>query len=535
MSSAQHIDVLRMCPVEMSDSEPCGRPIQSSPTGADEEPVCLMHSRDPKKDKAKFRQEIDAILKSTSANNRPPDKLDFTRFVFPEVDFRSVEFARDAIFRGADFAEIASFEGASFTHKATFIKARFSQTANFPMAKFTQVADFSRATFSQGAVFRDAAFSKKAEFTRALFDQVSDFKEATFDSEADFYAVTFSQNTSFEGARFKQECIFGFATFARIAEFQWAMFNQSADFSGTAFNHRAIFSGASFTNGADFRWATFSQEADFGWALFEQPTKVCFDEVNKSSPVGLRACFANCSVEEVNFTDVHWHRRKGRIILQDELDIVSGESKDKKEYGLVAVAYQQLVNNFEKVRNYDLAEDCFIGAMEMKRLDPRNFPFGRNKTMKNVYETSGVARRLGGWVSLINAYRVLSSYGSSYTQALVMLGVLLLIFACFFPVFGLHMARAGDSPMIAVDSPAFCPELASVSWCRAWAHEYRSREMWKTFKAGFWAALEGATFQRRTTVVSATTWGQRLAVLEMVVIPGQFALFLLALRRRFKR
>ena len=535
MSSAQHIDVLRTCPVGMSDSKPCGRPIHSSPTGADEEPVCLMHSRDPKKDKLEFRQEIDAILKSTSEYNRPPDKLDFTRFVFREVDFRLVEFARDAIFRGADFAEIASFEGASFTHKATFIEATFSQTANFPKARFTRDADFSRATFSQGAVFCGAAFNKKADFSRALFDQVSDFKEATFDSEADFYAATFSQNTNFEEARFKQECIFGMATFARIAEFEWTMFNQSADFSGTTFKHRASFSGASFTNGADFSWATFRREADFGSALFEQPTKVRFDEVNKFSPVGLRACFANCPVEEVNFTDVHWHRHKGRIILQDELDIVSGESNGKKEYGLVAVAYRQLVNNFEKVRNYGLAEDCFIGAMEMTRLDPRNFLFGRNIAMKKVYETSGVARRLGGWVSLVNAYRVLSNYGSSYTQALGTLGVLLLTFACFFPVFGLHMARAGDPPMVAVDSPAFCPELASVSWCRAWAHEDRSREMWKTFKAGFWTALEGATFQRRTTVVSATTWGQRLAVLEMVVIPGQFALFLLALRRRFKR
>jgi uncharacterized protein YjbI with pentapeptide repeats len=519
----------------MSDANPCGRPIHSSPTAADEEPVCLMHSRDPKKDKVEFRQEIDAILKSTSAYNRPPDKFDFTRFVFPEVDFSCVEFARDAIFRGADFAEIASFGGASFTHKATFIEVTFSQTADFPHARFTQVADFSRAKFSQGAVFRGAVFSRKADFHRALFDQVSDFKEAKFDFEADFYAATFSQNTSFKEARFKQECIFGFATFARIAEFQWTKFDQSALFSGTTFNHRTSFSGASFTNGADFRWATFIQEADFGWALFKQPTKVCFDEVNKSSPVGLRACFENCSVEEVSFTDVHWHRRKGRIILQDELDIISGESKVKKEYGLVAVAYRQLVNNFEKVRNYDLAEDCFIGVMEMKRLDPRNFLFGRNMTIKNVYETSGVARRLGGWMSLINAYRVLSNYGSSYTQALGMLGVLLLTFACFFPVFGLHMARAGVPPMIAVDSPAFCPELASVSWCRAWAHEDRSREMWKTFKAGFWAALEVATFQRRTTVVSATTWGQRLAVLEMVVIPGQFALFFLALRRRFRR
>ena len=275
----------------------------------------------------------------------------------------------------------------------------------------------------------------------------------------------------------------------------------------------------------------FTQNADFRQARFEQRTRVRFDLVNKDGG-GLRARFLNCPIEGVSFADAHWHRYKGRIVLQDELDITSGEHD---EYGLVGVAYRQFVNTFDSVRNYDLAEDCYIGAMEMRRHYTENFLFGRIVKVRAVYKKFPPARKLGEWVSVLNVYRLSSNYGSSYTRALSVLGVMMLVFALLFPLFGLRTAEPSPSVGLQTSSTTFCPEAASISWCKAWVNKDRVSKLWGTFKGGVLATAEVASFQRRPTLEPATTWGKGMAILETIFVPAQVALFLLALRRRFKR
>jgi hypothetical protein len=47
--------------------------------------------------------------------------------------------------------------------------------------------------------------------------------------------------------------------------------------------------------------------------------------------------------------------------------------------------------------------------------------------------------------------------------------------------------------------------------------------------------MEVAVFQKNRTIEPATASGRRLENSEMILIPGQFALLLLAIRRRFRR
>ncbi len=49
------------CPAKM-DNRTCGRPIYDAPSGVDEIPVCLMHSRDSKKSDSDFQGEFERIL-----------------------------------------------------------------------------------------------------------------------------------------------------------------------------------------------------------------------------------------------------------------------------------------------------------------------------------------------------------------------------------------------------------------------------------------------------------------------------------------
>lgn len=110
----------KTCPVEMADLEPCGRPIHPTLRDVDEEPVCMMHSRDPNKDKQLFRQEIDAILNDTSRHHRPTGRFDFREFVFPEADFGGTTFTRVAVFMGTTFTQDADFSDAKFARYAHF-------------------------------------------------------------------------------------------------------------------------------------------------------------------------------------------------------------------------------------------------------------------------------------------------------------------------------------------------------------------------------------------------------------------------------
>ena len=437
------------CPVLMSDHKPCGRAIHPAPTGVDPVPVCLMHSRDPNKNKALFRQEIDAILNGNSAYNRPQDAFDFTAFVFPE----------------------ANFSGATFTRAARFTGATFAHEANFRFSKFEQDTDFVNTTFTQSV---------------------------------SFFGVMFARKASFEGATFSKRAILDSATFAQDALFG------KADFSNSV---------ASFRN------------TEFGL-----PTHVLFHLVNKKdSAAGMRARFVGCLVEGIRFEDVNWYRPKSRLVLQDELDLGLGRGATHE---LVADAYRRLVNNFEKARQYELAEQCVIGEMEMRRSNPRNFILGGQQNVAKLYEKSRVAQWLGEHLSFLYAYRALSMYGSSYGRALAWL--LALVFL-FFPVLYGLTGLSHSPPRSLLEAREYI--LPATGASLSWGQAFRAGRMNRSYGVELLLAYvnlaiysgEVATFQRERAFQPASLGSRALAIVEQIAVPGQLALFLFALRRRFRR
>jgi hypothetical protein len=327
----------------------------------------------------------------------------------------------------------------------------------------------------------------------------------------DFTRFVFPK-ANFSGATFAQMAYFRRATFTQDAYFSAATFTQEADFGRATFAHHANFFGATFTQKADFRRATFAQQADFASTEFRRPEQVRFNRVNqqKGAP-SLRARFVNCRVEGVQFVDVNWHRQGGRMVLQDELDLTDGTIGEAAgpPCELVAIAYRQLVNNFEKERAYDLAEDCKVGAMEMKRLDPKNFLFA--KWLESYYKKWRWLRWLGENVSAASLYRWTSRYGTSYTRALLVLVRFLVFFALLFALPWSAIQREKPSlppqPVLGV-----LPRLG----------------------AGFFHSLETAAFQRDSLYSVPTRFGRFASILETILVPAQVALFLLALRRRFR-
>lgn len=392
------------CPIGMYDGRPCGRPIYPAPSDVDEQPVCLMHSRDQRKDAKAFRDEIDAILAGTSRFHRSTERFDFSSFVFLATDFRRVKLTQ-----WADFSEVM-----------------FTKTANFVGAVFSQRADFSRAVFSQRANFVGARFGQRADFSMAMFIQGADFRYATFTGDASFAESLWGPG--------KDDPV--------VEEVELAI-------------------------------------ADFRNVKFLKPELVWFLRPNVTGRQGFRARFVSCLIKGVLFEDVDWHRENGRMVLQDELDRLAN-AEGAASYEQVATAYRRFVINFDEAKHYDLSEDCMIGAMEMKRLDPAQPFFAR---------------------LAVNFYRLASNYGSSYQRALGGLGIILVVFGLLYSLVGLT-PRFGRTVLEPV---------------------------------GLIHAVEVATFQSETYAIAGSGFAWLLEILERILIPAQVALFLLALRRRFRR
>jgi uncharacterized protein YjbI with pentapeptide repeats len=543
----------------MADSEPCGRPLHKRTADAPPEATCLMHYPEPKLANA-FQAEIDALTAGRSKYLRA-GVIDFRRFHFPSgvtlrtrtfseyacflgtvfagpVEFSGARFIKDASFAGATFSDVdftsavfkgtGVFAGTTFRQRATFARSSFEKQADFRQSRFEAEADFGEAEL-HSPTFAASVFGGRASFGAARLFGTADFQTAVFGREADFFSTKFFGLANFGYTKHQVrssfvDTVFEDVTFGRVEFSPWTnfyrtVFNGRADFDFTKFQD-VTFGSAQFRKGADFEAAAFSGDvefhhvsfgltgrtdeaavADFTDARFEKPTRVRFTQVNKNVGVGLRARFLNCDVEQVHLEDVRWHRRRGRMVLQDELDVTEGSTDTKADtkaadrrsgHELVAIAYRQLINNFDKVRSLDLAEDCFCGSMEMKRRDP-NEPLASR--------------------AVLDAYKLASSYGSSYTQALLVLLCIVIAFGLLYalPQLRLEIAPHQDGAL----------QMAST-WLRR-------------CPAGLFHSLEIATFQREATYTFSWRRGRLATIAEQTLVPIQAALLLLALRRRFRR
>ena len=521
------------CPVEMYDGRRCGRPIYDAPSGLDEKPVCLMHSRDPNKDDAEFRAEFERILDVAREG-----VADFTGFVFASACYTRREFKPECIFRGATFTQAAVFSDATFAQAADFRRATFTQDANFRGATFMQEADFREATFTQDACFLEATFKQRANFWHASFTQAAFFASATFMRAA-----------KFSDAEFMRDAIFWLATFT-----------QAADFRGAGFKQGAGFQAASFLEAAMFRETRFREDKErlpgpvFSLAQFERPEAVTFYKTYLG-----QALFHNCDVSKFVFSTVRWRRRSnGKSMVfeeyvdlkHDAADALKPEqnSADEQNYGLIAELYQQLKGNYDDRRDYWTAGDFHYGEMEMKRLacprltwlawleaklsgKPRLRKLGEQctKLQSNVWLLS----KLRWWhqrMGLAAWYRRASDYGESWGKPLLWLGVILLLFAALYPFVGLKLAATKAPPLSAtsIQIQTSSPQAADL---RYWNHEHPGRLFWHSLMT----SLGVAAFQRDLAYEPTYPWGRVLALLELLLTSTLIALFLLAVRRQFRR
>jgi uncharacterized protein YjbI with pentapeptide repeats len=478
MTNATQNDVpaARTCLVKMLDGNQCGRQLLGPVF--DLSSHCVMHIHGSKDDTA-FQTEFERILDEAGDG-----MADFSSFVFPS----------------------ANYEGRKFEAHCVFSRATFAQHANFRGATFAQDVSFIGSTFAQEAHFWDAVFRGEAHF-----------------------AATFAQQAGFAGATFDEDVRFSFSKFT-----------EDVIFNGATFGQRANFSRTSFLGSAEFRETKFRADEGlspgpiFSLAEFTRPEEAIFYKTYLG-----RSLFHNCDVSKLNFSSVEWRRRKdGKRMMFEEvvtlddraaaaLNMEAGSSHER-DYGLIAELYQQLKKNYDERKDYWTAGDFHYGEMEMKRLHSP----GRNR-----WAAGWLHRNLG----LTAWYKYASQYGESYIRPAIVLSIVLAIFTLLFPWAGLD--RNENTTHSSVSTSQQAPSSAALSEL-SYKHfnnfvlAYPGRKWIGTaafFGNSLMTVLSVAGFQKELKYEPSYPWGRALALLELLLTSTLIALFLLAVRRQFKR
>jgi hypothetical protein len=459
------------CSHTMSTGEPCGRLVHLRNSDQPAGPAGQCVMHS-----ADPRKDTAAFDNELREMNIRKD-FDFTGFIFT-APFILVPTPFDMHFDGARFLKSLTVDSPWYRSRLWRERVEFGGIISFSDTMFS-MATFDGGEFTRGVVFRSARFSRRASFNDVVFGD----------------GVTFSQ----------------------------ARFAASVSFVGTSFGPKVV---------EDIDPVDSKKTVTFIETVFEKPDEVLFRDVNVKAQQGLRLRARACDVEKFRFQNVRWHREAGRIVLQDELDLRAavrlrppGQSLRRYRHNLfvrarygsfeeyprdahasVTITYNQLIRNFDETLDSDAAEDAFCGAMEMKRLAPESRPF--NRYLGSGYDRFYWFGAAVSWLSVVAMYKILSEYGSSYRRGFLILVLLLGVFAALYSTLGgLTIAPCVTTPGRALSSP-----LMAVL-----------------------AAIEVASFQRDATVIITTGAGRAVRLIENVVVPGQAAIVLLALRRRFKR
>lgn len=421
--------------------------------------------------------------------------------------FNGATFTQDAVFTGATFTQNAEFSVATFAKEALFIATTFTEKAYFG-AKFRETADFGRAKFTKEAYFNDATFTQLAFFPLAMFAHEADFSNATFAADADFYQTTFESDAIFQEATFSHDLYFHQTLFKELVVFSYATFFEVVEFRETKFR--------GWDQDEKGRAKDLIPGPNFSLAQFSKPEKVLFYKTYLG-----QALFHNCDVSKFVLSSVEWRQRKRTAkskVLEEDVDLdftpaLKGK-KGGREFVLIAELYQQLKKNYDDKRDYWTAGEFHYGEMEMKRLASRS----------EKRPPRWLHRNLG----LVAWYKYASEYGESYVRPGISLAIVLAVFTFLFPLAGLDLDGSGTRATTELSYRQFADFVNSYS-----SGKWAGRAAF--FGHSLMTTLSVPGFQKELKYEPSYPWGRALALFELLLTSTLIALFLLAVRRQFRR
>lgn len=386
-----------------------------------------------------------------------------------------------------------------------FSRAVFEK-ADFTWVTFVGDAEFFKATFKGNSYFEMTVFEKKASFWMTIFMGNADFRGSGFVGKA-----------SFLDAHFKGEVRFG-GSGAKVKDRPFG-FHNKADFIGVVFDKKADFESIEFKSEATFVRATFNEEALFYGPTFfnkdiDRPVRVLFN----NAIIKNRVVFQNVNLEHATFLETDLRRmdfvntipneNDGRYILQDENEVLGRKNPDRNEIRKVESLYR---------------------AQKQKCAESYNM---HDYSLWHISEKEMMRRQSGGFYRvLLELYRLFSSYGEAPGRAFL---VVLVVF--IFALGGLGKSGFRYENNQQEDGK----EIHFLQKDRKEIHLMTFSKPYYDFSDVGKVALttlEYLTFQRERHfgLKPANGLTALLRIIFTILFYGQTALFLFALRNRFRR
>jgi uncharacterized protein YjbI with pentapeptide repeats len=393
----------------------------------------------------------------------------------------------DFNFSGAFFPDGIIFSKFTFVQKASFQDATFAKWVSFREAEFCEGVDFSYAKFVYPMKSNSSEIPMSCDFEFIKFNKESSFSNAHFKCPVFFNGSHFFCGAEFYGAKFEEYFSFDYVQLESWANFRSAKFLGRANFftldkcmGEIIFNQAKFFGNIIFTSFfINENNNKKSIKVDMTYTYIENEAFVQF----KNSSVALIK-FSGTNLRNIQFHNVDWYLYKGRQIIYDEylLRNNKGRNQRQEDYAQVEELYRSIKLNYEEKGDLKNSGDFHYGEMEMHRMGStwrRRFPF-----------------------SWYNLYWALNGYGERPLRALIWFGVFLLTLTGTVYFLGLKVAGCNNS--------------ASLS-------------------EAFRFVIDKATLQRPDWAKPVTEPGHWLSAISVFIIPGQLALFFLALRNRLGR
>lgn len=462
----------------------------------------------------------------------------FRKAAFNElVRFEGAKFKNDLFFEEVEFKKNAIFWEAIFFKYVYFLNAIFSQTTNFERAFFRGDVDFTNVNFSN-INFEDVQFAKKVDFYQTRFAGTTRFGETRFDGAANFRRALFCDVTFFNEVKFNVEVNFREVRFDGRLYFEETIFAGEADFRQAKFNKKTDFERAKFNKKADFREIIFTEVANFKEAKFDGKTnfsignhnflncyEVIFEKVIINEKIQfedmslIKTSFLDTDLRKIDFINCKWLVKNGRKVLFDEFLLFRGSLKNEFllfintashdfMFSRKAFSLEKLLSVKGRIKKVEilyrmLKQKC---KDEHNDIEASDWHYGE----KEMYRKGNWFRRFFP-LSITNLYWLSSGYGEKPTRA----GMILL---CFVFAISFFMWFIGFTP----------------------SQDYLVYGNLETnrLRIGFayiLNTLQYVVFQKNPIFLPNSLTGESVALVARILIPIQTALFVFALRNRFRR
>lgn len=234
-------------------------------------------------------------------------------------------------------------------------------------------ADLKGVVFPKYFQFTGIADRLHVNFTRATFGDWAGFDGVAFGDMTDFASATFGFGAIFFGATFGSSADFRNATFGFMARFVDAVFGNLAHFDGAIFGNNASFSKANFQGDANF--SAGAEVADLSRDKEKTATDkfnhIDFSDATFTGPCSFvnRAFTADANFNGAVFHDlVSFHGctfHPGMSFHQTKFLKTKGETDDVTE--ALERSYRTLKLEMEKLRARNEEADFFALEMECRR------------------------------------------------------------------------------------------------------------------------------------------------------------------------